>query len=297
MGARLYEPGIGRFLTIDPVLAPYNPRQNNGYNYAWNDPITNSDPTGLVTCSLAGYGGVDCNNEYVTKQRFDCSGFDMCGTLKHDPEASQETDPFVAAVAGVAAGFMTWSTCTAASLGFGAMVCGGLASVAAGAVQSSLNGNDPIAVANDAAKAGLTGLILGVVTQTAGGLFGRFLGSSKPTTPTAPPVTAQGAESALQGAQLKEHLRQVKKYAKGGNVVQSDGTIRYYGVLRGASTMGEMAGNRTVRQWNPTTGAVEHWQETLDFAGRVRQIRLGGSANKSEYHHMFDIDGKWIGRW
>ncbi|RIJ71026.1 hypothetical protein D1871_16015 [Nakamurella silvestris] len=30
MGARLYDPGIGRFLTVDPILTPYQPRQNNG---------------------------------------------------------------------------------------------------------------------------------------------------------------------------------------------------------------------------------------------------------------------------
>jgi RHS repeat-associated protein len=47
VGARQYDTGLGRFITVDPVLAPTNPQQNNGYAYAGNDPVTSSDPTGL----------------------------------------------------------------------------------------------------------------------------------------------------------------------------------------------------------------------------------------------------------
>lgn len=59
LGARVYDPTIGRFLSVDPVLEATNPLQNNGYAYAQNDPITRSDPTGLLTseqtvCSIPG---------------------------------------------------------------------------------------------------------------------------------------------------------------------------------------------------------------------------------------------------
>ncbi len=47
LGARAYDPTRGRFLSVDSVLEPDNPQQNNGYAYAVNDPITASDPTGL----------------------------------------------------------------------------------------------------------------------------------------------------------------------------------------------------------------------------------------------------------
>jgi RHS repeat-associated protein len=58
LGARVYDPGIGKFLSADPVLQPSDPQQNNGYSYAHNNPTTDSDPTGLflfpVYCSLYG---------------------------------------------------------------------------------------------------------------------------------------------------------------------------------------------------------------------------------------------------
>ncbi|MCI0157207.1 RHS repeat-associated core domain-containing protein [Leifsonia shinshuensis] len=46
LGARAYDPVLGRFLSVDPVLAPENPLQNNGYAYSHNNPVTKSDPDG-----------------------------------------------------------------------------------------------------------------------------------------------------------------------------------------------------------------------------------------------------------
>lgn len=60
LGARLYDTTLGRFLSVDPVLAPDNPAQNNGYAYSANDPITNSDPDGL--CYVSGKGSSDSLN-------------------------------------------------------------------------------------------------------------------------------------------------------------------------------------------------------------------------------------------
>ncbi|WP_410093982.1 ricin-type beta-trefoil lectin domain protein [Streptomyces sp. MS191] len=47
LGARLYDPVVGRFLSADPVLDLNDPLQSNGYTYAHNNPVTYSDPTGL----------------------------------------------------------------------------------------------------------------------------------------------------------------------------------------------------------------------------------------------------------
>ncbi|MEV6654242.1 ricin-type beta-trefoil lectin domain protein [Streptomyces sp. NPDC051219] len=47
LGARLYDPAVGRFLSADPVLDLADPLQSNGYAYAHNNPVTLSDPTGL----------------------------------------------------------------------------------------------------------------------------------------------------------------------------------------------------------------------------------------------------------
>jgi len=45
--AREYNPANGRFLSVDPVLEAGDPNQLNGYDYAGNDPVTGSDPSGL----------------------------------------------------------------------------------------------------------------------------------------------------------------------------------------------------------------------------------------------------------
>ncbi len=54
MGARAYDPTIGRFLSVDPIIDHLNPQQMNGYAYANNSPITGSDPTGLFPSNQMG---------------------------------------------------------------------------------------------------------------------------------------------------------------------------------------------------------------------------------------------------
>lgn len=46
LGAREYDSTLGKFLSVGPVLATDNPLQNNGYAYAANSPISNTDATG-----------------------------------------------------------------------------------------------------------------------------------------------------------------------------------------------------------------------------------------------------------
>ena len=47
LGARVYDPVIGRFLSRDPLLAPRTAATTNPYAFAANDPINLADPTGL----------------------------------------------------------------------------------------------------------------------------------------------------------------------------------------------------------------------------------------------------------
>ena len=47
VGARQYDPAVGRFITVDPVLETTDPTQLNGYGYAGNNPVVHADPTGL----------------------------------------------------------------------------------------------------------------------------------------------------------------------------------------------------------------------------------------------------------
>ncbi|MDK1472402.1 polymorphic toxin-type HINT domain-containing protein [Streptomyces sp. 549] len=48
LGARQYDSGIGRFLSVDPVMDLSDPQQIHGYTYSNNNPVTWSDPTGLA---------------------------------------------------------------------------------------------------------------------------------------------------------------------------------------------------------------------------------------------------------
>ncbi|MFD7130232.1 polymorphic toxin-type HINT domain-containing protein [Streptomyces sp. NPDC059894] len=73
LGAREYDPAIGRFISVDPVLDLNDPQQVHGYTYSNNNPVTHSDPSGLCMADICGIGypigGTGANGgkkEYVT---------------------------------------------------------------------------------------------------------------------------------------------------------------------------------------------------------------------------------------
>ncbi|MGI5186856.1 RHS repeat-associated core domain-containing protein [Promicromonospora sp. CA-289599] len=47
LGAREYDPRLGRFISLDPIMDLTDPQQIHGYSYSNNNPVTLSDPTGL----------------------------------------------------------------------------------------------------------------------------------------------------------------------------------------------------------------------------------------------------------
>ncbi|NLT53990.1 MAG: RHS repeat-associated core domain-containing protein, partial [Actinomycetales bacterium] len=47
VGAREYDPLIGRFISVDPVMNTTKPLSLNGYTYTENNPVTIADPSGL----------------------------------------------------------------------------------------------------------------------------------------------------------------------------------------------------------------------------------------------------------
>jgi RHS repeat-associated protein len=90
LGAREYDPGLGRFISLDPIMDLSDPQQIHGYSYANNNPITLSDPTGLkpddcahITCRSTPGGGWEVTNptnEHVDNDYTDGDPSDDCYT-------------------------------------------------------------------------------------------------------------------------------------------------------------------------------------------------------------------------
>ena len=56
MNGRIYDPTLGRFLSPDPYIqSPYHSQSYNRYSYVWNNPLTNTDPTGYLSDFSSGY--------------------------------------------------------------------------------------------------------------------------------------------------------------------------------------------------------------------------------------------------
>ncbi|WP_344130626.1 RHS repeat-associated core domain-containing protein, partial [Luedemannella flava] len=63
IGAREYDAGLGRFISVDSLFESENPLSLNGYSYADNTPVTRTDPTGLSTCNYTDvYAQYYCQN-------------------------------------------------------------------------------------------------------------------------------------------------------------------------------------------------------------------------------------------
>lgn len=60
LGAREYDPAVGKFISVDPVIDPDDPQQLNAYNYSNNNPTSFSDPDGLRDLSDCDAWGNNC---------------------------------------------------------------------------------------------------------------------------------------------------------------------------------------------------------------------------------------------
>ncbi|MFJ8827689.1 RHS repeat-associated core domain-containing protein [Streptomyces sp. NPDC102467] len=66
VGAREYDPSIGQFLSVDPILTLDQNQSLNGYSYANQHPTTSSDPTGLQNAECATRVATDCRGGVPT---------------------------------------------------------------------------------------------------------------------------------------------------------------------------------------------------------------------------------------
>jgi RHS repeat-associated protein len=69
LGAREFDPTIGRFLSVDPVFAVKDWQSWQGYAYADNTPVTASDPSGLLCLEVCGGADDTYIKELARQQR------------------------------------------------------------------------------------------------------------------------------------------------------------------------------------------------------------------------------------
>jgi hypothetical protein len=112
---------------------------------------------------------------------------------------------------------------------------------------------------------------------------------------TAETVTSEGAADAANLAKLKDYYRQIEKYGADGAKELENGRIRFYDTLTPASSPGEMAGARLVREWDPASGATRTWYETVDQTGTVRSVAPKPPIDPQN-HLIFDAKGNYVGR-
>ncbi|WP_435191946.1 RHS repeat-associated core domain-containing protein [Streptomyces sp. bgisy126] len=82
IGAREYDPSIGRFLSVDPILSPDTHESINGYAYARNAPVSFSDPTGLKEIITEAGGPTD--SKYLHDHNASWSGGPGNWTYRQD---------------------------------------------------------------------------------------------------------------------------------------------------------------------------------------------------------------------
>nr|WP_221382037.1 polymorphic toxin-type HINT domain-containing protein [Actinoplanes polyasparticus] len=145
LGAREYDPALGRFISIDPLFNASDPQSFEGYAYAVNSPIVHSDPSGLIAREPGG-GGTRPEGGHTespkpqedppppsepTKKKKKCNWLCKSGNWLDDNKAA-----VIGGVVGAAVGI----GCGAAIgiTGVGAVACGAAAGAVASMVQYAI---------------------------------------------------------------------------------------------------------------------------------------------------------------
>ncbi|RYZ86406.1 MAG: hypothetical protein EOP04_13960, partial [Proteobacteria bacterium] len=137
MNGRVYDPTFGRFLSPDPFIqSPDNLQSMNRYSYVWNNPLTNTDPSGYFMKSLSksfssSLGGIAGG----LGDAF--SGIGKAFNRFGDWISKPQNQRLVAAIAISAVGGVGASAALAAYGGFASASVAGIAGFASGYVASN----------------------------------------------------------------------------------------------------------------------------------------------------------------
>ncbi|MFC6020041.1 polymorphic toxin-type HINT domain-containing protein [Plantactinospora solaniradicis] len=205
IGARHYDKTLGRFISVDPVMDLTDPQQWNAYTYAYNSPITSSDPTGMRPDCGGGTGDYECSsnvpkaNPKINKGNWpDTKSKNRVGSQKPVEEARERARKQreckasfwcrnadkVGLAAGIVVGVVVGVACTVGTGGTGAVGCA-VISGAIGGIVDSYVGNLLDAeeesdgqIAREALLSGTLGAVSGGVGA---GIAGRLAGRAVPT--------------------------------------------------------------------------------------------------------------------
>ncbi|MFF7156394.1 RHS repeat-associated core domain-containing protein [Streptomyces sp. NPDC008139] len=86
LGAREYDPTIGRFISVDPVLDLASPQTLSGYTYGADNPLVYSDPSGMIL-KCGGDEGA-CPNRSAAEP--EAGSTTTSGTTSTDPSNDEE---------------------------------------------------------------------------------------------------------------------------------------------------------------------------------------------------------------
>jgi RHS repeat-associated protein len=211
IGARQYDPVLGRFISVDPLLVVSDPAQYNAYQYGAGNPIGNSDPTGMGIECGGGTGAYHCSNEVpmangkgwfhgestnteatpaeieqwrkiaeAERKKRECEADFWCRQgqkLKDAGNAAMNWAVDHADVVGLVAGVVVGVGCTALTGGGGAILCGALGGAISGLVTGALKckgGDESHCGAGLVLDVGL-GAALGALGGAAGAVVGGAL--------------------------------------------------------------------------------------------------------------------------
>lgn len=232
LGAREYDPTIGRFASVDPIFAGGDPSSWNGFNYTSNNPIDDSDPSG--TCSeFAGCPhhpeavcGNSCDTDHGGTPR-DPSGNPIYNKPNYPP-----VKPPCTSWKCKVGGFLKKHSATIASVAVGVGcgfaigwtgVGGAACAVAAGAVYGAVNHAQRTPMdqwsATGFLKAAAVGAAVGLITHGVTGL------ASKAAAPLLRRVVPKIAAKIASGAKgLRGGGKGCNSFVPDTKVVMADGT-------------------------------------------------------------------------
>ncbi|WP_380619996.1 RHS repeat-associated core domain-containing protein [Salininema proteolyticum] len=88
LGAREYDPTLGRFISADPIIDPLSSQQMGGYAYSNHSPVSFADPSGLTPGKINGQSCIDGDCSYHNS---DGSLRTDCGDYQHEARCGQGT--------------------------------------------------------------------------------------------------------------------------------------------------------------------------------------------------------------